>query len=42
VRSALEETGFSVERAEVVAPTLEDVFVSLIGEMEATSGAAVR
>ena len=42
VRSALEETGFSVERAEVVAPTLEDVFISLIGEMEATSGAAVR
>ena len=42
VRSALEEAGFRVERAEVVGPTLEDVFVSLIEEMEASSGAAVR
>ncbi|HUU53448.1 MAG TPA: ABC transporter ATP-binding protein [Armatimonadota bacterium] len=42
VSSLLEREGFFAERSEVVAPTLEDVFVSLIHEMETPSREAVR
>ncbi len=42
VRAVLEEAGFSVGRAEVVAPALEDVFFSLIREMELSSAEAAR
>jgi len=38
IAEAIRSAGFPVERAEEIAPTLEDVFVSLVEERDRRAG----
>ena len=42
IAETIRSAGFPVERAEEIAPTLEDVFVSLVEERDRAAGPVVE